>query len=507
MPGPKSPGLRSKVMRFSGAAARGYDASRKEGEKRSKLVAAEDEKTRLADQQGVMSDRMGKYAQAIQVQDQQETDRIFNEIMNDRNVEAAPKQDFAKYHRQVKEKLENPPHKSGMTQKELIAFEQDNNRMGRKGTWNEVTQSFDYTRLDPSEMSQAAQTKIEYEAARAAEIRDKLKKAKAVNPKTVKDIAPWEKEFNDEYRKRYIDKDGDPREGAPNQDDWVDERVLMRLERLNLNDDADEERRRQSVLSGAPQSSMHGPPIVAEYRETIDALMVGKEEEKDAQGNITQPAIPGMTREEAEAAALSVLTPDERQLIENSQNNPSVGPQGPQLVGAPPGQAAAPPPPAPTLQPAPAVATPNPAAPVTPEPTATAPPAPAPMATPPPAPMAPRPTLEAAPIAEAAPDSIPDAYPREQEMPEAPVSNVPDDVPVPSADMIEGPTAPQEVITEVDDAMLALSETLPDETSVAELVQGEIDRYEQEGKPEHAQYLREVYGSFLVEGGDRTLVN
>ena len=108
-------------------------------------------------------------------------------------------------------------------------------------------------------------------------------------------------------------------------------------------------------------------------------------------------------------------------------------------------------------------------------------------------------------MAEAQPDSIPDQYPREQGMPEAPVANVPDDVPAPSADMIAGPTASQEVIAEVDDALLALAQTLPDETSVAEMVQREIDRYEQEGKPEHAQHLREVYGSFLVEGGDRTL--
>lgn len=495
------PGLRSKVMRFSGAAVRGIEGAERNMHARSKVLAGEKEKLAKEEQQGVMSERMGKYAQAIQQQNQQDTDRIFNEIMNDPKVEAQPKQDFAKYHRQVQEKLKNPPHSSGMNAKELRSYQDDNYKMGRKATWNEDTQSFDYRPLAHEEMSEEARTKIEYDQARAAEIREKLKKEKSVNPKTAKNIIPWEKEFNDEYRKRYHDKDGDAREGAPDQDAWVDQRVLARLEQLNMTTQADEHKAR--ISRGA--ATKDEIKLRADFIQAVDHLMVGDP--------AATPPRAGMTREAAEAAALEALTQSERDIIQStdSSRSPYVGPTGPIIPGRQQGSMQGPPslrgataPPAgkqpasrPSLE---AAEAPPMDAPTGPPPAA----APVPT-TPAPPPIGPRPTLEAAPMAEAQPDSIPDQYPREQGMPEAPVANVPDDVPAPSADMIAGPTASQEVIAEVDDALLALAQTLPDETSVAEMVQREIDRYEQEGKPEHAQHLREVYGSFLVEGGDRTL--
>ena len=141
------PGFRSKALRFTGAAATGLETYEKAQQERSALKAAEVEKTRMADQQTLMSDRMGKYAQAIQAKDQATTDRIFGEIMNDPQVDDEGKVNFQKYHQTVQQKLKNPPHESGMTQAEYAKFQQDNYKMGRTAEYNTTTRTFDFRQL------------------------------------------------------------------------------------------------------------------------------------------------------------------------------------------------------------------------------------------------------------------------------------------------------------------------------------------------------------------------
>ena len=111
--------LPRKALRFTAAGMRGVDRYRDDQMRRQTYMAREQEEAATKRASENLSQRVGEYAKAIQSQDPQQANRIFNEIMSDKTFDATAKQNFAKYHRQVLSKLENPPHPSGMVPQSL----------------------------------------------------------------------------------------------------------------------------------------------------------------------------------------------------------------------------------------------------------------------------------------------------------------------------------------------------------------------------------------------------
>jgi len=235
------PGLSSKILRYGGAAGRAFTGYRDNQLRRSQVLQGMQNTTedRARDEgnrknQELLSQQVGAYATALQQQNPEEANRKFDELMRNPTMSPEAKTQLSSQHQVYIKKLQNPPHPSGMTAKEVADLQRNTRRDGMDSTYDPARGEWSFSPLPPDQLSYPARTRADYEAAQADRIRTELETAATVNIKTDNTFSAWEKEFNDEYRKRYVTRDGDIREDAPDQDDWVNRKIYARAKRYNL---------------------------------------------------------------------------------------------------------------------------------------------------------------------------------------------------------------------------------------------------------------------------------